>query len=211
MRRWSETECQAGQAASFLAFERRLRDLPLTSTRRAASTTKLLVVGTDVVGGGMAEARLLLSACRYEDARRLAYACSAQNPGDPAPLLLAARAEMALGDGRQAERTASHAVGLDPASAEGRADPVVGIADAAEGPRHLPGGGLGTAELALDLAPCSADVDSGRVFRRHPHLTGTGPAPDAAPAEDNSSGKDGRTVVADCFRCWRAAAHRRST
>lgn len=66
----------------------------------------------------MPEARLLLTARRYEDARRLAYACSAQNPGDPAPLLLAARAEMALGDALQAERTASHAVGLDPGSAE---------------------------------------------------------------------------------------------
>lgn len=67
----------------------------------------------------MAEARLLLTARRYDDARRLAYVCSARSPGDPAPLLLAARAELALGEAVQAERTASSAVGIDPASAEG--------------------------------------------------------------------------------------------
>jgi tetratricopeptide (TPR) repeat protein len=79
----------------------------------------LFVVGGDEMRDGMAEARMLLSARRYEDARRLAYTCSAENPGDPSPLLLAARAELASGDARQAEGSASHAVGLDPLSAEG--------------------------------------------------------------------------------------------
>jgi tetratricopeptide (TPR) repeat protein len=120
-------------------------------------------VGVDEVRGGMAEARLLLTAHRYDDARRLAYVCSAQNPGDPAPLLLAARAELALGEAVQAERTASHAVGLDPASAEGHrvlARTLVSQAMKARDIRRydLAAKALTPAQEALRLAP--GDIDA---------------------------------------------------
>jgi tetratricopeptide (TPR) repeat protein len=120
-------------------------------------------VGADEVQGGMAEARLLLTARRYDDARGLAYACSAQNPGDPAPLLLAARAEIALGDALQAERTASHAVGLDPGSAEGHrvlARTLISQAMKQRDIRRydLAARALASAQEAVRLAP--ADIDA---------------------------------------------------
>ena len=111
----------------------------------------------------MAEARLLLTARRYDDARRLAYQLSAQAPGDPAPLLLAARAEMALGRPREAEEAASQAIGLDPDSAEGhRVLARALISNAMKQPfpyrRDLAGRALASAREALRLAP--ADIDA---------------------------------------------------
>lgn len=101
---------------------------------------------------------MLLATRRNAEARQLAYACSAECPGDPAPLLVAARAELALGEAEQASKTAGNAVGLDPGrAASHRVLAVIGVSRAMQASdirrRELAVRALESAHEALRLGP----------------------------------------------------------
>jgi tetratricopeptide (TPR) repeat protein len=71
-------------------------------------------VSGEEVWAALRRGEALLAARRPAEARRLAMEAAASAPGDPSPLLLAARAELDLDDPVAAERTAAAAIGLDP-------------------------------------------------------------------------------------------------
>ena len=70
----------------------------------------------DTAHDDLERARMLLATRRFKEACQLAYECSARRPDDPAPLLVAATAEIGMGRPALAEGTAGRAVGLAPES-----------------------------------------------------------------------------------------------
>ena len=64
-------------------------------------------------------AEALLAARRQTDAAAIAYQEAGRRPGDPLPLIVAARAELGLGDYRRAEAAATSVISLDPDCALG--------------------------------------------------------------------------------------------
>jgi tetratricopeptide (TPR) repeat protein len=115
-------------------------------------------VPRDAAHDDLERARLLLATRRFKEGCQLAYECSARQPDDPAPLLVAAGAEIGMGDPVLAERTAGRAVGLVPESPGAHAVLAEAILGQAWGkPRGqrlvIAQRALGSARESLRLAP----------------------------------------------------------